>query len=287
MTAIFKKEFISFFTSMIGFVFIALFMLIIGIYFAGINLFSSSANFNNVLSSVSFVFLFVAPVLTMRLVAEERRQKTDQLLLTAPIKTSDIVIGKFLAVLAVYLIAVAIIAFFPLILSLFGTVSFKTVFAGFLGLILLGASTIAIGLFISSLTESQAIASVASFIILLLMFMMSGLANLIPKDRTTSVTIIAALILAVGLIIYYMLRNYIVAAGVMIIGYIVMAVILKVKPVLFDGAVLKLTNWVSLTDRFEQFTAGIVDLTAIIYYLSIIFLFVFLTVQSIQKRRWS
>ncbi|MDF2950626.1 MAG: putative rane protein, partial [Anaerocolumna sp.] len=117
MLAIYKKELKSYFTSMTGYVFIAFFLIIIGIFFVIYNLLNQLANFEYVLSDVSFIFVILVPILTMRLMAEEKKQKTDQLLLTSPVPVSHIILGKFLAVITVYFISIAIISFYPLIAS--------------------------------------------------------------------------------------------------------------------------------------------------------------------------
>ena len=139
MTAIFKKEFKGYLTSMIGYVFIFFILLLEGIYFTAYNIQQSYPIFGITLNAITFIFLLLVPVLTMKVVAEERKQKTDQLLLTAPVSVGKIIMGKYLALLAVFLIPVAIICTYPLILGKYGTISYAMAYTSILGFVLLGS----------------------------------------------------------------------------------------------------------------------------------------------------
>ena len=136
MQAIYKRELKSYFTSMTGYVFIAFFVAIIGLFFYANNLISGNPNFGFVLYNVSFLFMLLVPILTMRIMAEEKKQKTDQLLLTSPVAPGQIVFGKYLAVLSIYVIVIAIISTFPLILARFGKVPLALSYSSILGFFL-------------------------------------------------------------------------------------------------------------------------------------------------------
>ena len=153
MLAIYKRELKSYFTSMIGFVFMGFFLAIMGIYTVVYNLVNAYSNFEYVLDSLSFVLIIIIPIITMRVIAEEKKQKTEQLLYTSPVSVEKIIIGKYLAVLTLFLIPMVITLFYPLILCQFGTINFATAYGGILGFSLMGATYIALGVFISSLTE--------------------------------------------------------------------------------------------------------------------------------------
>ncbi|MCD7737028.1 MAG: ABC transporter permease, partial [Lachnospiraceae bacterium] len=153
MTAIYKKEVRGFLTSMVGFVFMAFLLLVCGIYFTAYNLQAAYPKFAYTLSSVLFVFLIAVPILTMRVLAEEQKQKTDQLLLTAPVTVTEIVMGKFFALTTIFMIPVLILAVYPLIMAQFGTIYFAETYTALFGFFLMGCSFLAIGLFISSVTE--------------------------------------------------------------------------------------------------------------------------------------
>lgn len=287
MLAIYKKELRSYFTSMIGYIFIAFFLIIIGIFFFVQNLLYGSANFEYSLSNITFIFMLLTPILTMRLMAEENRQKTDQLLLTSPLTAEAIVIGKFLAVFSVYMVVVAIICTYPLIMMMYGNVPLLSGYAGILGFALLGGAFLAMGLFISSLAESQVVAAVISFFVFILTYFMDGIANAFPSDNKTTFIVLSFIVIIIGLILYRMMKNLTIAVGLGLIAEAVLTVLYVTRPMLFDGALLKATEWISIIKRFSNFYYGIFDLSSITYYLSIIFIFTFLTTQVIKKKRWS
>jgi len=287
MLAIYKKELRSYFTSMIGYVFIAFFLVIIGIYFFIQNLYSMYANFEYTMSSVTFIFVLLVPLLTMRLMAEENKQKTDQLLYTSPLTAASIVMGKFFAVFTVFIMVMGITCLYPLIMMLYGSVPLVSAYASILGFALLGAAYLSMGLFISSLTDSQVVAAVISFIVFLFTVLMEGIAGIFPTDNKSAFVIFTVLLLVVCLILYRMIRNLTIAVGVGIIGEIGLTVVYLLKPTLFDGSVVKVFEWISVISRYNSFYYGIFDISGVIYYLSITFLFAFLTTQVIKKKRWS
>ena len=175
MTAIYKRELKSYLTSMVGYLFIFFILVLAGIYFSAYQLSAAYPKFEYTLSAITFVFLIGVPILTMRVLAEERKQKTDQLLLTSPVSVGGIVIGKYLALVTVYAIPMAVMCAYPLIMSKFGTVSFASAYTAVLGFFLLGCANIAIGVFMSALTESQVIAAVLTFVLLFAFYMMNGI----------------------------------------------------------------------------------------------------------------
>ncbi|MCM1135620.1 MAG: Gldg family protein [Clostridium sp.] len=235
MTAIYKRELKAYFHSFLGALFIGAMLFLLGIYFSVYNLFMGYPYIGYALSSIVFLFLISIPVLTMRILAEERHQKTDQLILTAPVGIGGIVAGKFLALATIFAIPTVIICIYPLVLSIWGTVSFGESYLAILGFFLYGLACIAIGVFVSSLTESQVIAAVITFGILFLGYIMSGLCNMISQTGNLLTKILSA----------------------------------------FD-----------MVSRFEKLLNGSLELTSIVYFLSVILLFLVLTVQSIQKRRY-
>ena len=167
MLAIYKKELRSYFTSLIGYVFIAFFLAVIGLYFYLYNISNGYANFEYVLSGSTFIFMVLVPIITMRVMAEENRQKTDQLLLTAPITTKAIILGKYLALMTIYGIVMLVTSLYPLVITKYGIVNLKTAYASILGFYLLGCAFMAVGLFVSTCTENQLVAAVVSFVIIL------------------------------------------------------------------------------------------------------------------------
>ena len=148
MLAVYKKELRSYLTSMIGYVFIAFILLLLGIYFTAYNLQYASPDFGSTLNAVTFLFLIITPVLTMRILSEEKKNKTDQLLLTAPVPVWKIVFGKYLSMISIYLIPVVIAGCYPFIMGRYGTVSYTTTYTAVFGFYLLGCAQIAVGLFL-------------------------------------------------------------------------------------------------------------------------------------------
>ena len=171
MIAVYKRELRSYLTSMLGYLFIFFILLLTGIYFSAYQLGVAYPRFEYTLSALTFVFLISVPILTMRVLAEERKQKTDQLLLTAPVSIEKIVFGKYFALVTIFAIPMLIMCLYPLLMTKFGTVSLGAAYTAILGFFLLGCANLAIGVFISSLTESQVIAAVLTFVILFAFYM--------------------------------------------------------------------------------------------------------------------
>ncbi|MBQ7300730.1 MAG: ABC transporter permease [Clostridia bacterium] len=287
MFAIYKKELKNYFINMTGYIFIGFMLAITGIFTTLINLISTYPSFENVLSNITIVFLLIVPILTMRSVAEERHSKTDQLLYSLPVSVTQVVLAKYLAMFTVFLIPVGIISLYPLILSIFGTVYLGTAYGALLGFTLLGASLIAVGMFMSSLTESQVIAAVTSFGVIFAMYLMSAIASLIPAGAMASLVAFAIVVLIFAGVVYSLTKNSTVAGITAAAGAFILAGIYFINSSIFDGLFANVLNWLSVFDRFSTFTTGLFDLTSVVYYVSLIVLFVFATVQSVEKRRWS
>ena len=288
MLAIYKKELRQYFNSMIGFVFLAFFLVIIGIYTWAYNLSSGLGNFEVTLGGISFMYVLLVPILTMRIVAEENRQKTDQLLYTAPVSLTKIIVGKYFAVLTLFSCAFIPICIYPLIIHMYGTdVRLAPAYSSIIGFYLLGAATIAIGLFISSLTESQVIASVVSFITLLLTFLLSNITGMLPTEAVSQCVMIAVLWLVICLVFYHMMNNVTVLVMMAVIGEAAIWIIYAVKSSLYESLLTNILNTLALSTRFDDFSLGILNYDAIVYYVSIAFFFVFLTIQMIKKKRFN
>jgi len=287
MLAIYKKELRSYFNSMIGYVFMSFFLVIVGIWFFAQNLFYGYANFEYTLSAISFIFILLTPLITMRLMAEENKQKTDQLLYTAPVTATDIVLGKYLAVLTIFSLVMAVTCFYPLILSQYGDVRFSSAYASILAFLLLGAAYLAMGLFISSLTDSQVVAAVISFVVFLFTVLMDGIADLFSSDNKTAIKVFTVILVLICILLYKMMNNLTVSIAVGIVGEAALLIAYFLKPTIFDGSVQKVFGWLSVNSRYENFAISVFDLSAIVYYISYAVLFNFLTVQVIKKKRWS
>ena len=236
MLAILKREIKSYFQNIIGWLFVGALIAVYGVYFFAYNLQNGYPYVAYPLSSITFILLIAVPILSMRSLAEERKSKVDQLLLTAPVSVGKVVLAKYFAMVAVFSVAVGIIALTPILLSFFGTVPMGESYVAIIGFWLMGCLFLAIGLFLSSITESQVIAAVLSFVVLFLCYMMNAIISLITES---------------------------------------------------ENLFTKLLSCLDIYTPFEEFLNGCLDLTAVFYYVATSAFMVFLTAQSIQKRRWS
>jgi ABC-2 type transport system permease protein len=288
VSAIFKREFRSYFNSMIGYIFIAVTLAFVGIYFMAINLVNGYPYFSYTLASTTMFFLFCIPILTMRSMAEERRNKTDQLLLTAPVSVGRVVMGKFLAMAAVLLIPMAVLCVCPLILRAAGSHGAVSDYATILAMYLLGCMFIAIGMFISSLTENQIIAAVGTFFVLLVLYQWDDLVDYLPSTLTANVVGCLIAVVIIALLFYLLSGSSTLAMVLALIGVVAVVVVYFVDSNLFLGLLSKVLGSLSVTAVLDDFAFTFVfDWTGLVFYLSVTALFLFLTAQSVQKRRWA
>ena len=236
MLAIYKRELKSYFQSFIGLLFIAVTLFFVSLYYFVYNMLNGYPYLSYAISSVILLFMISVPVLSMRILAEERRSRTDQLILTAPVSVGNIVVGKYLALMTIFCIPTAVVCVYPLIMSAFGSVPMGEAYLAVLAFFLYGMTAIAIGVLISSLTESQVIAAVITFIVLFLGYMMSSICSLISST---------------------------------------------------GNLLTKLLGCFDMATPFTEMLNGTLNLRSVLYFLSLTVLALFLTVQSIQKRRYS
>jgi ABC-2 type transport system permease protein len=288
MWAIYKRELKAYFSSPIGFTFIGFFILLSGIFFAISNLIGASPNYTSVLGSITFIFLFSVPILTMRLLSEETKQKTDQLLITSPLAITGIVMGKYLAAVSVFLITLAVTVLYPVIMSFFalGGLAWWEILGGYLGFFLLGSAFIATGLFFSSLTDNQLIAAVETFAALLLIWILDAISQAVPTDAISGLVFLG--VVAVGLValVFFTTRSILatVVTGVVAAGAV--AALFVLQKSFYEGLIARILNWFSLLKRYNDFTMGILNLSPIVYYISFSGAFVFLTIRMIERKRW-
>jgi len=288
MFAVFKRELRAYFSSPIGWVVIGLFLFLTGIYFAASNLLGASSEYNGLLGTMAFLFLFVVPILTMRLLTEEVRQHTDQLLITSPLSVTAIVVGKYLAAVAVYLITLIVTVLYPVLMSFFALLGLEwwKILGGYIGLFLLGSSFIAVGLFFSSLTESQIVAAVATYAALLVMWIIDALTNMVPQGWLYGLGFVAVVGAALALIVWASTRSIPATVATVVVLAAAIVVVAVLKKDLYDGLLAKVMAWFSLLKRYEDFNLGILGLSPVVYYLSFCAAFVFLTVRMIDRKRW-
>lgn len=236
MLAIYKREVKNYLHTVIGWLFMAAILFFISLYFVAYNLFSGDAYFSDAVGSAGFILMIAVPILTMRVLAEERKQRTDQLILTAPVSVGKIVWGKFLALATMMALPLIPVLFYPLIMGSFGEIGYEQAYVAILGYYLYGLCCIGVGIFISSITENQVIAAVLSFVVLFITYVMSGICSLISTS---------------------------------------------------GNIVTKILSAGDFYSRFIDFLQGTLSVTSMVYFISVTVFMLFLTCQSIQKRRWS
>ena len=288
MLAIYKREFKSYFQSMVGCVFVAFLVAFTGIYFTAYNLNAGYPYFSYTLSGSLIVFIVGIPLITMRSFAEERKNKTDQLLLTAPVSLTKIVLGKYLAMISVVAIPNLIFCLFPLLIKMNGTAYLKTDYISIGIFFLLGCVYVAIGMFMSALTESQMIAFITTFGLLLVLYLWNGIIGFLPSSAIGSLIGLIVILTIIVAYVYHMTENWMLSAVLEVIGIVASVVTYIVKSSLFENLLTKILGKLALADVFTDITNNhIVDITGIVLYLSVIVIFIVLTIQAIQKRRWS
>lgn len=287
MLAIYQKEVKSYFNNLFGYLYVAIIILFMGIFAMYYHFKNMIGDIAYSLDGLALVVLLATPLLTMRIIAEERQRKTDQLLYSLPVSVTSTVVAKYFAMLTVYLIPMLVVSVYPLIMSAFGTVNLTLSYGSILAFFFMGACLLAIGMFVSAITENQIISAILSFVVMLVIFYSDSIAGMISATSTASFIALAVMAIILGLIVYVMVKNYVVALAVVAVLEISLATLFNIKSSLFEGLFGKVIGWLSIYERCANFYNGIFDLTAIVYFLSVIFLFVFLSVQAVEKRRWS
>lgn len=287
MIAVCKHELRGYFHSLTAYVFGAFLLAVVGVGAMLYNLQAAVSNFEYVLSFSSLVFVVIVPILTMRVLAEERRQKTDQLLYSLPITTTQVVLGKYLALLAVYLIPLAVICVYPLIFAQFGEVYLPTSYGSIFAFFVMGAALMAVGVFLSSLTENQGFAAGITIAVILFNYYSVSLSEYISSTAFGSLIALDVLAILLGFLIRYLTRNEGLAYGVALALVLALAAAFLVDSSMFEGLLPAVMEQLSLFERFNTFVNGVFDVTATVYYLSVIGFFLLLSVQSMEKRRYN
>ncbi len=286
MKAILRHELTTLFTTLYGYVFTAFLLLFAGIYTMTNNLSGLSAQFELTVYAMSLVLVIIVPILTMRTIADERRQNTDHLLYSLPISMAKVVLGKFLSLLVVLAIPLVVLCLYPLVLSLYGSVYLPAAYGTIVAFFFLGAALIAIGVFISSLTENPVVAAGICFAVMLLIYFLSSLVDYLPSGAYANYIVLAVVFLLAAVLVGFFTKNSfvgIVTGAVLIIGETVFYVVDSTR---FAGLISTIASAISPFDRFYTFVYGTFDLSGIVYFISVAVLFLFLTVQSLEKRRW-
>ncbi len=287
MTAILKHELRSYFHSFTAYFFGAFLLVVTGVCSMIYNINQTVSNFEYVLGLGCIVLVLIVPILTMRSIAEEKKQKTDQLLYALPVTTTQVVVGKYLALLVVFVIPLCIIGVYPLIFAQYGDVYLPTSYGTLFAFFMMGAALIAVGVFISSLTENQGFAAGIGVAVILFNYYSVTIAEYVSSTALGSAIVLCVAAALVAFLINHLTKNENLAYG---IGLALLAVITAtylINSEMYEGLVPKIMTELSLFERFYVFVDGVFDITAIVYYITVIIFFLFLSVQSLEKRRYN
>lgn len=286
MKAVFKHEVSLYYHGLMAYVFAAFLLEFIGIGAMLYNINSAMANFEYALGTFSIAFVGLVPVLTMRVMAEEKKQKTDQLLSLLPITSTDIVLGKYFAMALVFVLPMLVACVYPFIFSFYGDVYLPTSYGALFAFICLGLALIAIGMFISSLTESQGMAAGIGVVVMLFLYYSATLANYI-SSQVFNVVVLVVLAALLGLLVRKLTNSDVAGMGVFLAGAAALAVTWFVKPEALTGLLPDMMQKLSPFERLYTFVNGVFDVTGIVYYASIAVFFLFLCVQVWEKKRYN
>ena len=287
MSAVFSHELKNYFQSLTAYVFGAFLLAFTGIGALMYNINAAVSNFEYVLDFCSIVFVVIVPILTMRVIAEERKQKTDQLLYSLPITTTQVILGKYLALLVVYAIPLCIISLYPLLFRRYGEVYLLTAYGSVLAFFIMGAALIALGVFISSLTENQGFAAGIGIAAILLNYFSVTLSEYVSSTAYSSLVSLFVIVILLTVVIKKLTKNDVLAygvGGVLIAGLMITYFVDMEK---LEGLLPDIMTKLSLFKQFSYFVNGVFDMNAIVYFLSVIAFFLFLSVQTLEKRRYN
>lgn len=287
MAAIFKRETRAYYTGMIGYVTAAVSLFFLGLYFTNRNLMYASSDFASVLYTTTMILLFLLPAVSMRSFAEDRRNKTDQLLLTSPVSIPAIVLGKFLAEFVVFAAPMAVALIMPLILMAFGNVSLISAYSALFTYLLLGAACLAVGTWISAMTENQIIAYLATFGVLIVACLMNGIQTMFTSGSLLALVVFLVVLLIASILVGVVCKSLTSCCAVFCAGGILLGVLFVLRPTWLLSAFDRVLSAMALFEPFNGVVGGMFSISAIVYYLSVIALFLFLTGQSLERRRWN
>lgn len=287
MAAIFKRETRAYYTGMIGYVTAAVSLFFLGLYFTNRNLMYASSDFASVLYTTTMILLFLLPAVSMRSFAEDRRNKTDQLLLTSPVSIPAIVLGKFLAEFVVFAAPMAVALIMPLILMAFGNVSLISAYSALFTYLLLGAACLAVGTWISAMTENQIIAYLATFGVLIVAYLMNGIQTMFTSGSLLALVVFLVVLLIASILVGVVCKSLTSCCAVFCAGGILLGVLFVLRPTWLLSAFDSVLSAMALFEPFNGVVGGMFSISAIVYYLSVIALFLFLTGQSLERRRWN
>ncbi len=285
MSAVYKKEMRTYFRSALGWVIVALFLLFSGVSVLVFNMMLISADFFSSLSFMRISLILIVPLLTMRSIAEDRHNGTDKLYFSLPLRTTQIVLGKFFAMLTVFALPTLLSCLYPMLLSFFGEVNLSSAYTALLGYFLMGVALIALCTLISSFADNQLVAGAISLVVCLLLFFLDTVSRFIPAAPMASMIICVLVSILFGFVIWRISKNLAFGCGVSLAFILVILLLYFVRKSLFSMLIPNTLILISPFGRMIGFCYGYMDLGAIVLYLSITLLCLFFTVQSMDARR--
>ncbi len=288
MLAIYEKELKTYFRTPSGPVFIGLFLMASAAIFIFLFLVDAVVEYNSYLTYVNLVFMITTPILTMRTFSEERKLKTDQMLITSPVKVSAIVGGKFFAAVTVFFVTLLIHSLNAIIISFFATnMFFVDILVAYIGLFLVGCTYIAIGILVSSMTESQVVSAIVTLGAMLLLFAVQWMTSSISSSIAAGIITCFVIALAITALLYFTTKNWIASLCVFVgLSAVIVAVII-ININIYAGLLNSIVTWFSVIERFYEFTSGSVSISSLVYLISFPLALLYITVYQIEKRRWA
>lgn len=290
MIAIYKRELQSYFSTFQAYLYLALFVCVTGLFFTVINITYGLNDFVSYVLSNSYFMIFVycidLPILTMRLFAEEKKNKTDQLLLTAPVSAWEIVLGKFLASFTIFLAGMLIITVFPIIIAANGSLPVSNTISGYIGMILFSMCMIAVGTFISSIVSEPILAILISAVTGIFVLLFSNLVSLMPDGVAATAVFLGVIVIGIAVLLYIDTKKIAVSVIALLAGAGLIAALYFLNKEWFVYGITNSLNWISLEKRYEEFLNGILNLSSIIYMISFTAVFLLASVQATERRRW-
>lgn len=287
MLTILSKELKSYFYSITAYVFMGILLFLGGLFFVLNNVLAQSPAYSIVLSGLTFIIIFTIPIITMKSLSEESRNKTDQLLLTSPQSIMNIIIGKYLAAVILFAVTLLTTVLFPFMIAPFGTLAIGEITAIYIGVFMVGCCFIAIGIFISSLTENLVVSAVGSIGVNLCIWIIDWIKTGLPADAASGLGFLIIIILILAAVLYYFTNSFMLSLIISIVGIVISVIVYFSKSTLFEGLISEIVGWFSILERHQPFTMGIISINSILYFISFSFICVFMTVRVIEKKRWN
>ena len=287
MGAIFRRELMAYIRTPVGAVYTGLFLLLAGYFFVSGHLFTGSSFYTTYMQNILFLHLLTVPLLTMRLLSEERGRGTDKLLLSAPVSVSAVVLAKYLAACTVFLVTVLFTLVYAAIVAVYGDLAVGEVIGAYIGYVLLGACFISVGLFVGGQVESQVNAAFLTFVALLALWLIDGIREIAPADERSGLLFVLALIALAGIYVYAVTTSVRLSAAVAALAGAAAGIVYLGEPSLFSDLISRILLAVSPVNRYPEFRLGILRLSSVVFYVSFAAVFVFLTIQNMERRRWT